>query len=132
MLHIPDGHVRRYVTETLAAHPVVGLVVGPTTQTRSERAARERCGVSAAETTLGALDLEGDGFVLFTNRALYWTNQGQQVALPYLRFRHEFPCVSTTHVDFGDGVARLIGSRAPALAVLLNALLDRIHPPKLR
>jgi hypothetical protein len=111
----------------MAASPVEQLVVRPASRVRSEIAARKAAGISDHEATVGALDLQGNGFVLFTDRALYWTNQGQAAAVGYRQFPgRQFALSAPTHVDLGDGVPRLIGPRAPALVALLTAIQHRL------
>jgi hypothetical protein len=91
---------------------------------RQEKAARKLAGVDDREATLGTVDLPGDGFVLFTNRAMYWTNQGQRVAVPYQQFptRQFVLSPRQTHVDFGDGVPRLVGGMAPDIFELITEI----------
>jgi hypothetical protein len=132
---VPTGPVVLAATtlaQIAATHPVPDLVthamVSRLLLSRAERAARKVAGVSDSEGTIGTLDLEGDAYILFTERALYWVNQGNAAAVPYGQFpNRRFSQGSvTSHIDFGDGVPRLIGSRGPALLRFLQALRDRI------
>jgi hypothetical protein len=114
--------------QALTAVPVDGLQRQPALASRAEKVARKTLGVADTERSLGTLDLEGDGFILLTDRAFYWTNQRQVAAVPYAQFPQRGFAVtsSASHLDLGDGVPRLVGRRAPAVVALLTAIRDAL------
>jgi hypothetical protein len=123
----PDA--QRIVGEVLRGSRIPALHSAPLSRTRSEQATRKVAKVAETEQTLGFLELASGAAVLFTEQAVYWTNQGSSVAVPYRAFAGRAfrpvapnPTAAPSHVDFGDGLPRLTGTAAQDLADLLHAV----------
>ncbi|OJF14185.1 caspase family protein [Couchioplanes caeruleus] len=103
------------------------LEVEPGSRRRVEKGIRRLGGVSDAEATLAVADLPGGPGILFTDRAMYWMDRDRHTTLAI--HHREFGgrtfaliAAASTHIDLGDGVARLVGSAAPAVVKLLTSV----------
>jgi uncharacterized caspase-like protein len=114
----------------LNASGMQGLESGPQTAvSKVGKAARKAARVADSEANLALLSLPTGGVVFFTTRAMYWTDQGDHVAVAYREFPvRDFVARTSTHVDFGDGHPRLVGSRARELVALLESISARLTP----
>ena len=108
----------------LTASGMQGLELGPLTALgKAGKAARKTARVADAEPNMALLSLPTGGVVFFTTRAMYWTDRDDHVAIAYPEFpARDFTARTATHVDFGDGLPRLVGSRARELVSLLDAV----------
>jgi predicted metalloprotease with PDZ domain len=85
--------------------------------------APDSAAVASTERTLAFMPLGGYEAMLFTDVAVYWTDNYTTTALRYVDFpKRTFRVVGTAHVTIGPGEPRHIGKQAGAMATLLSAI----------
>jgi hypothetical protein len=126
---LPAEQIRPHVAGWIRAGNVPDLVLDPPPANGALLRARTNAGVAAAERTIAFLHIGAYQGVLFTDTAVYWSDNYASSACRYANFRGKtFDSPTATHVTFGDGVPRPVGARhAKPLANLLNGLVDYVR-----